>query len=117
MKNLKMLFTLAVIAGIIFLAIKVGPPFISNYELQQDLDTIARMATYAQAKSAKDITDDVIAKAKDDDVVLTPDNVNVDKTAVGVNIDVKYEVPISLPGKVVVLKFNPTAGNKLLTAK
>jgi len=115
--NFKAFLKLLVVGLAIFLAVKLMPPYIGNYQLQDDLDAIARMATYAQGKSVEDIKNDVVAKAKEDNVVITPDNVTIDKTQVGITIDVKYTVSISLPGKTLDLNFNPSAGNKLLTAK
>src|SRR5258708_6963968 len=115
--NFKAILTVVILGFGIFLGVKLLPPYVGNYELQQDLETIARMATYAQGKTVADIQNDVVAKAKEDNVEITAENVQVEKTGSGVNIDVKYSVTIQLPGKALVLPFNPTPGNKLLTAK
>ncbi len=115
--NFKAFVTLVIVGLSIFLGVKLLPPYVGNYELQTDLETIARMATYAQGRSVDDLKGEVVAKAKEDNVVITAENVTIDKTQFGVNIDVKYTVPIVLPGRTVTLSFNPTAGNKMLTAK
>jgi hypothetical protein len=115
--NFKLVATLAIVALVIFLSVKLGPPYFSNYELKEDLDSIARLTTYAQNKTPDDIKKDVIAKAKEDDVVLNDDDVQVERTPNGVNIAVNYSVHVDILGQGKDLKFELVAGNKNITAK
>jgi ABC-type transport system involved in cytochrome bd biosynthesis fused ATPase/permease subunit len=115
--NFKLVATLAIVALLIFLSIKLGPPYFSDYELKEDLDSIARLATYAQNKTPDDIKKDIIAKAKEDDVELTEEQVEVERTPNGVNLAVKYSVHVEILGQSKDLKFSHTAGNKNITAK
>ncbi len=117
MANIRLVLTILFIALMIFAGVKLLPPYFYDYELQQDLESIARLATYAQNRSVGDIKGDVVQKAKEDDVSITPDDVEVQRTASGVNIEVKYSVMISVFGKAHELKFNPKAGNKNITAR
>src|SRR5262249_34899591 len=105
------------LAVIIYLCVKFIPPYVNNYQFQSGIESIARFSAYAQNKTAEDIKGDVIAKAREGDVLLPPDGVEVEKTGTTVNIDVKYVVVVDLPGKPVEMRFNPTAGNKMITAK
>ena len=115
--NIRALLGLAVIVLMIYLAAKLMPPYINNYELGSAVEGIARYGAYAQNKSADDIRADVIAKAKECDVILTAENVTVDKTQYAVNLDVKYSVTVEVFGRPVTMSFNPTAGNKMIAAK
>src|ERR1022692_4635853 len=97
--NLKLLTTLAVVALVIFVSLKLGPVYFAEYQLKEDLDSMARLATYAQNKTPEDIKRDVIAKAKEDDVMLKDDDVQVERTPNGVNIAVKYSVHVDILGQ------------------
>ncbi len=115
--NFKAIFSVVVLGIIIFLMVKLVPPFVNNYQLQDQIQTIAQYTSYQQAKTAEDIRKDVIEKAKDCGVTLVPDQIRVEKRRTTVSIDVKYTVHVELPVKPVDLEFNPTGGNKIITAK
>ncbi len=108
---------LLILAALIYLAAKLLPPYIDNYQLQDDLTTIARYSSYAPNKTEDDIRNEVIGKGREHDVLLKPENVTVEKTGTTVNIDVHYMVHVDLPAHPVDLSFNPSAGNKIITAK
>jgi hypothetical protein len=117
MQRLKTLLAFLVVGAMIFLGYKLLPPYYANYQLQDDIDTIARFSTYAQNKGETDIQVDVIAKAHDHGIDLTREEVKVQRDASGVQIDVNYDVTVPVPGHVFKLTFNPTAGNRMITAK
>lgn len=115
--NLRAILGLAVIALVIFLAVKFVPPYVNNYQFQQEVEAVARYSAYAPNKGAEDIKNEIMAKARECDVLLPPDSVTVEKTGTTVSVDVKYVVVVDLPGKAVEMRFNPTAGTKMITAK
>ncbi len=117
MARLKTWFALFIVVAVIFLSIKLLPPYFANYQLQDDIETIARYATYAQAKGEEDVRNDVLAKARERGVALTAEDVKITKDGVSVNIDINYVVTVPVPGYTFKLKFNPTAGNRMITAK
>lgn len=117
MATFKAVLAIAAFAALIFLAIKLVPPFINNYQLQDEINAVARFSTYAQGKTVENIRDEVILKGKETGIALKEDQVQVEKTTYGVNIDVKYAVVVEVPGYTFNLKFNPTAGNKMITAR
>ena len=115
--GMKALLAVAVFGVVAFLAVKLVPPYVNNYQFQEELDTIARFTIYSQNKTADDIRGDVMVKVKDLKLPVKEDQIQVNKTTYGVNIDVKYSVRVEVPGYTFNLAFNPVAGNKMLTAK
>lgn len=105
-----------VIAAVIFLAFKLLPPYISNYQLQDSINNIARSATYSTANEEV-IRRDVLNAASDVNVELDPSQVAVSRTRQSVNINVDYEVTVDLMVMTHTMHFTPSAGNQLITAK
>jgi len=117
MRTLKALFSLAVLAAMIYLAIKLVPPYAHNYQFSEEITSIARLSSYVRDKSADDIKQEVLAKARELEIPIGPDDVKVEKTFNSCSIDVQYVVHVDLPIRPVDLKFNPTAGNKIIVAQ
>ena len=117
MKNLKALGVVLIMVAIGYLTWKLLPPFVGNYNLHQETDNMAIQFTYAQGASPEAIATEVIAKAKEHDIVLTEENVKVERSQTGVTIDVHYTVPVQLPGRMVDVPFEFSSGNKMITAK
>ncbi|GEM_PF-6456052 len=117
MGNLKGFLILAVIGAGIFLVAKLAPPYVANYNLHEDVDNMVLQYTYAQNATAENIQAAVIAKAKEHDIELADENVDVARTQMGVTVDVHYTAPVNLPGRVVNLPFDFHSGNKNITAK
>lgn len=117
MPRLKALLAFCVVGAIVFLCIKLVPPYFANWELKDDVEAIARYSTYAQGKTEEDVRSDVLAKARERGIQLTGDQVRVAKDNTGVNIDVRYEVIVPVPGHTFKLQFNFTAGNRQITAR
>ncbi len=117
MARMKTWLGLFVVVAFVFLGIKLLPPYFANYQLQDDIDTIARYATYAQGKGEEDVRNDVLTKARERGVALAPEDVKVTKDGTSVSIDINYVVEVPVPGHTFRLKFNPTAGNRMITAK
>ena len=113
----KAILAVALFAALIFLGIKLLPPFINNYQFQEDLATIARLTTYAQNKGPEEIRADVMVKVKELGLPVKEEQVTVSRNTYGVNIEVKYTVHVEVPGHTFKINFNPAAGNKMLTAK
>jgi hypothetical protein len=117
MKNLKGILVVLVVIAVGFLTVKLLPPFVYNYNLHADTDNMVLQYTYAQGATAEGIRADVIAKAKEHDITLADEDVDVDRTQSGVTINVHYTVPVKIPGREIPLKFEFTSGNKMITAK
>jgi len=107
---------LVIMAVIIFAAIKLLPPYISNYQFQDAIDNMARNATYSTVTEA-DLRRDVMKEARGLGIALQDRQVVVQKDRTTVNIAISYEVPVDLVARQVVLKFAPSAGNRNIVAR
>lgn len=106
---------LAVIA-VIYVAFQVIPPELSNYSFQDDIRTIAMMGGANPRTTDAELLDQVLRKAQDHQIVLTPERVTVQRIgtpgALAVYVGADYTVPVSLPGYSFSLHFTPNSGNK-----
>ena len=109
--SFKAYFSLAVLGTMMYLGFKLIPPYVSNYEFTEDLAGIARLSSYAREKSEEDIRAEIVAKARERDILVRPKDVSVVRSGGMVNINVKYTVRVDLPKYPVDLNFNPTVGN------
>ena len=115
MASLKLAFGVAVFAALVFVGIKIIPPFFSNYELEDTIKTEALQATYS-TRTEDDIRAAIIKQARNYDIMLTPKQVQVTRAGGfgnGVlNIEADYSVQIDLPGYSTTLEFHPSSKNK-----
>ena len=110
--KLNTLITLAILGAMGFVAVKIVPVYVANYEFQDSIESESRFALAGYPKkSVDDIRDDVFKKiqdlgipAKEDDIQVTVDNSDVD---IGLN----YSVPINLQVYQFSLQFHPHADN------
>ncbi|MGH9783751.1 MAG: DUF4845 domain-containing protein [Terriglobia bacterium] len=114
--SFSLILGLAVLAAIVFSAIRLLPPYISNYQFQDAIDNLARSATYSTVTEA-DLRRDVMRQARDVGIQLQEKQVVVQKDRTTVNIAISYEVPVDLLARQVVLKFAPSAGNRNIVAR
>ena len=101
---------------LIFLAFKLLPPYINNYQFQDELENIVRTATYSPV-SEQDVRQTVMKRAGEMGIVLDDRQVVVRKDRSSVNIAVQYEIPVDLLVRQIVLSFNPSAGNRNIAAR
>jgi len=116
MAKLKAFFWLAIIGILVFLAVKLVPHYVDNYQFQDELNNLARVVTYAQAKGEDDVRAEVLRLAQQHELPVRSEQIKVSKSQTGVNIEVNYNVVVPVPGYTFNLKFNPAAGNKMITA-
>ena len=101
----------------VYLGIKLVPPWVNNYQLQDYITALARKATYAQGGTEESIRKAVLSKAKDLRMPVKGAQIRVVKSTYAVIINVKYNVMVKTPAYTFNLKFNPTARNKMIAAK
>jgi len=115
MATLKLFFGIGVIAAVILLAVKVIPPFFSNYEFEDALKTEAMQSTYT-TRTEDAIRDAVVKHARDYDITLAPEQVHVSRTGgMGTGtllIEVDYTIPLDLPGYSTTLNFHSSSKNR-----
>ncbi len=107
---------LLVLASGIFVAIKLLPPYINNYQLQDSINDLALRSTYSQI-SEEEIRKAVITGARDDGINLVAKQVTVRRRGPTVEIAAKYSVSVDLLVRQVDLNFEPSSTNKNILAK
>ena len=105
----KALLALALLAAVLFTAIKTLPAYVNNYQLQDHIRQLsAQLAVRSTPATPDDVTNEVVQFAQDHGIPLTPDNVRV---TIGrrVAIDLDYTVPVDLRVYTLRLHFTPSA--------
>lgn len=115
MGTIKLILILGFLAIGVWVSAELIPPYFSNYEFQDTLDTEARMGTYS-TKGDEVIRDTVFRKAQDLELPITKDDIIVQRVGgVGtgsVSISTDYTVHVELPGYPMDLHFHPESKNK-----
>jgi hypothetical protein len=101
----------AVLAILIVLGVRLIPIYIRNLELQQFVEEVTHRA--AAPATADDVLRTwVLDKAANLDLPVKADNVQVERSAGQVKIEVRYIVRVDLPLYTVDLHFYPGAGSR-----
>ena|SRR5579864_3328802 len=111
MKTIKALFGLFVVVAMVYLGVKVLPPYFANYQFEDVVDNEAKMNSYNQ-KSEQEIRDGLLKKAHDLEIPLTSDQVKVQRMGSELAISVDYSVHIDIPVYPFDLHFTPSSKNK-----
>ncbi len=112
MGKIKGLFGLLLVVGGFYVAWNMIPPYFHNYQLQDDLDDIARRSTYT-ALTEDAIKNAVINKAKEDDgIALKEEQIAVTREGPNLSITVKYHVHVEMVVHPVDLDFVTNSFNK-----
>ena len=105
----KALLSLALLAATIFVAFKVFPAYVDNYQLQDHIRQLStQLAVRSTPATPGEVANEVVQFAQDHGIPLTPDNV---KVSIGhhVKIDLDYTVPVDLRVYTLRLHFTPSA--------
>jgi hypothetical protein len=109
---LKTILAVCIVGGMIFTGIKVVPAYMSNYELQDSIQTAARFAM-ANRRTPDDLKDQVFKKVRELGLNVRRDDIQVTIAPDGfVSISLSYSVPVDLPGYQFQLQFHPHADNR-----
>jgi hypothetical protein len=111
MGKLKALILLLIVFGSIYAGWKLIPPYFHNYQFQDELDDIARRATY-QAKTDDDLRQLIITKAASYDIPLRDDQIAIARQPDGVGITVHYRIHVDMLVHPVDLDFTTNSLNK-----
>ena len=109
--KLKALALLLIVFGSFYVGWKVIPVYVTKYQLQDELDELARRASYT-AKTEDEIRQSVINKASSMDVPLREDQVAVTRMQDGVGITIHYHVRVDLVVRPVDFDFTVNSFNK-----
>jgi uncharacterized protein DUF4845 len=111
MGKIKGLIGLLVVAGGFYVAWNLIPPYFHNYQLQDDLDDIARRTSYTM-KSDDEVKQMVMQKAQNNEVALNEQQITVTRSGDGIGISVKYQVHVEMMVHPVDLDFQAKSYNK-----
>jgi hypothetical protein len=113
---MKALLGFVAIAVVVLALFEVGPPLMANYSFQDDLRNVALVDGANIQKTEEDVRQDVVRKAKEQNLPIGPKQVTVQRintpgmSALYVAAD--YSVTVSFPGYSFDMHFNPNSGNK-----
>jgi hypothetical protein len=108
--RLKAVIVLAILAGTIYVGVKVIPVLISNYEFQDALESTARLAT-VNRQSAEDIRTAVLKEAQSEEIPIAAEDIHVKDDGGHVEISADYSVTVDLRVYQWTLNFHPNAMN------
>ena len=116
MGTVKAISGILVIVACIFCLFQIVPPELSDYSFQDDLRSVAMMGGSNVHMTDQELIDQVIKRAQDHQITLTPEAVTVRHIgtpgAPAVFVSADYSVPVTLPGYTFTLHFTPSSGNK-----
>jgi hypothetical protein len=116
MGTVKAIVGLLAIAFLVYAAFQIIPPEMTNFSFQDDLRNVAMMGGANPKESDDDLRTSVLKKAQDHQIVLTPEQITVQRITTpgmsAVYVAADYSVPVNLPGYSFDLHFTPSSGNK-----
>jgi hypothetical protein len=106
------IYTVILVLGI-YSAVKLVPPYMSNYQLSDKMQELARYAV-VNRYSEEQIRDNVYKAMQDLDIPAKREEVKVSASNALVKISLDYTVPVDLLFYHVDLHFTPSSENKAL---
>jgi hypothetical protein len=111
MKSLKPVIGVLLVVAAFYAAWLLLPPYINNYQFQDDLTNEALINSYSN-KSELDIRNTLAKKAADYGIPLKAEQIHVQRSGAELSIWADYSVHIDLPGFPLDLNFHPATKNK-----
>ena len=115
MGTLKLIAGFVVIAAVVYGSSVLIPPFFSNYQFEDAIETEARMSTYS-TKPEDAIRESVFKKAQDLEIPVSREQIKVQRFGPqgtgSILIETQYTVHVNLPGYPLDLNFHPTTKNR-----
>lgn len=102
----------AVLIAMAFLLAVFAPIYFHNFQLRSYVDSLTH-SPGAQTASDDLLRTQVVEKAHELNLPsITADDVHIQRSANDLRIEVRYRVPVDLPGYQVTLHFYPGAGSR-----
>ena len=111
MNRLKALFGLFLVVAAAYSAWMLVPPYLNNYQFQDDIQNEALMNSYT-TKTDQDIRNTLAKKAAEYGIPLKAEQINVLRNGAELSIWADYTVHVELPGFPLDLRFHPATKNK-----
>lgn len=112
MGRVKALIAFVIVIAFVYVCYVVGPPYFNNYKFQDDLSQEVRFMQNG-GKSDDDIKAEVVKKAIENDVTITPQQIHIVRVNKTITVTVDYTVHVEVPGYTTDLEFHPSATNTL----
>jgi hypothetical protein len=109
--GVKLFLTLALLAAMIFAGVKILPIYVSNYQMQDAIESEARFAI-GNRLGSKDIRDNIWKKVNEIGIPADQDNLKVTANQGAVQISLDYSVPVDLLVYKFTLDFHDHADNR-----
>jgi len=109
MKMLKSLIGLGVVVAIFYVAFKLMPVYFNEYQFEDSLEQIARYSAFQQNKTEDDIRTEVMKKAREFDIPVQSEQININRNGTNLVISTEYNMHIDLPMYPLDLKFKPSS--------
>src|SRR5512140_3985273 len=97
MKAFRAIIELVVVAAFFYVAWKVVPAYMNDYEFQDAVAQIAHEATFNYQRTEQDVRDAVVKKAAEFSIPLSGDQIKVSRNGPEVIITGDYTIHIDLP--------------------
>jgi hypothetical protein len=115
MGTAKLVLGIFLIVAVVYVSAELIPPYFSNYQFEDALETEARMATYS-TKSEDAIRDTIFKKAQELEIPVAREQIKVHRSGSqgtgSLAIEAKYTVHVDFPGYPLDLNFDPSTKNK-----
>jgi len=111
--RLKNVLVITVIALLIYSAVKIVPPYFSDYQLSDKMQEQARFAV-VNRYSEEQIRETLFRTIQDLDIPAKREDIKIVATNAVVKISLKYTVPVDLFFYHLDLNFSPSSENKAL---
>ena len=112
--RLKTVLVLAFLAALVYVALKLVPPFVDNYQLEDAMKQEARFAG-VNRKDPEAIRNDVYKKIQELEIPARREDIRVESIApFSVRISLDYTVPVDLRVYQLRLQFHPTGDSSSL---
>jgi hypothetical protein len=111
--SFKAIIWTVILISLVFVGIKVTPLLVSEYEFQDSIQTIARMASVNRPTADK-IRQSVLDEATKDNLPIDAKDIQVESTSGNIRISADYSVVVDLKVYQWTLNFHPTASNNAL---
>jgi cell division protein FtsL len=103
-----------VLATFVYVAVKVVPILVNEYQFQDGIQTLARFAT-VNRQTPEQIRAAVLKEAQRDDIPVAAEDIKIEAVNGNVRIRANYSITVDLKVYQWTLDFHPAASNDSLT--
>ncbi len=100
------------LVAVVYTAWQLFPPYYTNFEFEEAIDDVARMAALPPFRSEQEIRDSVMKQAQSLDIPIRSEQVQVERRNGEVYVWGDYSVHVDLPMYPLDLQFHPMSKNK-----